>query len=138
VVEHFREIDQALAEMVRVLAPNGRLLITVPALTFSYPYLFLRGNVPAVRFIEPLVATVHFRLLGGTLATFGYERSFLRRRVAQLLERAGLSNVDVGRFDPYSPAPAVAENVQTSRSPLGPDGCVCSDVLRNPDPTLTA
>jgi SAM-dependent methyltransferase len=105
VVEHFREIEQALAEMVRVLAPNGRLLITVPALTFSYPYLFLRGNVPAVRFVEPLVAGVQFRLLRGRLATFGYERSFLRRRVAQLLKQAGLSNVDVGRFDPYLPLP---------------------------------
>jgi len=103
VVEHFREIDQALVEMVRVLRPNGRLLITVPALTLAYPYLFLRGNVPALPVVEGLVAGIHFRLLRGKLAAFGYERSFLRRRVRRLLECSGLANVEVGRFDTYLP-----------------------------------
>ena len=103
VVEHFRELDQALAEMVRVLRPNGRLLITVPALTLAYPYLFLRGNVPALPVVEGLVAGIHFRLLRGRLAKFGYERSFLRGRVRRVLERAGLANIEVARFDTYLP-----------------------------------
>jgi len=103
VVEHFSELDTALAELVRVLSPGGRLLITVPALTLSYPYLLLRGNVPALPVAERVVAAIHFRLLRGRFAPFGYERSFSRRRVARELDSAGLSDVEVGRFDTYLP-----------------------------------
>jgi SAM-dependent methyltransferase len=109
VVEHFLEIDQALAEMVRVLRLNGRLLITVPALTLSYPYLFLRGNVPAVPVVESAVAGIHFRLLRGRLAKFGYERSFGRQRLRRIVDRTGLANIEVGRFDPYLPLPQLPE-----------------------------
>ena len=103
VVEHFVETRQAVVEMARVLRPGGRLLFTVPALTLSYPYLFLRGNVPAVPFIEEAVRFVQFRLLKGALATFGYERSFRRRAVRLLLKDAELAAVDVGRFDTHIP-----------------------------------
>jgi SAM-dependent methyltransferase len=103
VVEHFRELDQALAELARVLRPGGRLLITVPAFTLAYPYLFLRGNVPAIPVVEDLVGLIHFRLFRGKLASFGYERSFLRRRVADVLARAGLGSIEVARFDTYLP-----------------------------------
>jgi SAM-dependent methyltransferase len=103
VVEHFRDTRLAIAEMVRVLRPGGRLLLTVPALTLSYPYLFLRGNVPAVPVFEQAVATVHFRLLRGRLAEFGYERSFRRGRVRRLLAEVGIEQAEVGRFDTYLP-----------------------------------
>ena len=103
VVEHFRESPVAVAEMARVLIPGGRLLFTVPAFSLSYPYLFLRGNVPAVPHVEDLMAFVHFRLLRGRLATFGYERSFLVSQVRRLLERENLDAVEVARFDTYIP-----------------------------------
>jgi SAM-dependent methyltransferase len=103
VVEHFLETEQSIREMVRVLRNGGRLLITVPALTLAYPYLFLRGNVPAVRGVENVIAAIHFRLLRGRLARFGYERSFRRSRVRDLVVAAGLRDVEVGRFDTYLP-----------------------------------
>jgi SAM-dependent methyltransferase len=103
VVEHFAETDRAVTEMVRVLRPGGRVLLTVPALTLSYPYLFLRGNVPAVPGLERALSLVQFRLLGGRLATFGYERSFLRRTLRSLLRTARLLDVELGRFDTYLP-----------------------------------
>lgn len=103
VVEHFRETRKAMMEMTRVLRPGGRVLVTVPAFTFSYPYLFLRGNVPAVPVLEDAASFVQFRLLRGALATFGYERSFLRRDIRRLLTGAGLDATEVGRFDTFVP-----------------------------------
>jgi len=79
------------------------MLLTVPAFTLSYPYLFLRGNTPAVPVLEPVVRFVHFRVLEGKFASFGYERSFLRRTVAELLAMPGLEQTEVGRFDTYLP-----------------------------------
>ena len=114
VVEHFRELDVALADLARVLRPGGRLLITVPALTLSYPYLFFRGNVPAVRLAEGVVSAFHFDLLGGRLAPFGYERSFLRRRVVRELEAARLSAVEADRFDTYLPLAQVPSRLRES------------------------
>jgi ubiquinone/menaquinone biosynthesis C-methylase UbiE len=103
VVEHFLEADRAVAEMVRVLRPGGRLLLTVPALTLSYPYLFLRGNIPALPVIEEVVSFVHLRLLRGALAAFGYERSFRPGAIRRLLVERGLASVEVRRFDTYLP-----------------------------------
>jgi ubiquinone/menaquinone biosynthesis C-methylase UbiE len=101
VVEHFRESLQAVAEMTRVLRPGGHVLFTVPAFTLSYPYLFLRGNVPAVPLAE-IMSFVQFRLLGGRLGRFGYERSFLARDVRRLLTAAQLDDVVVRRSTPTS------------------------------------
>ena len=103
VVEHFRESGRSVAEMTRVLRPGGRVLFTVPALTLSYPYLFLRGNVPAVPLVEQVFSFVQFRLLRGKLATFGYERSFLAGDVRKLLVAVELDVVVVDRFDTYLP-----------------------------------
>lgn len=103
VIEHFDESGLAVAEMTRVLRPGGTLLLTAPAFTLSYPYLFLRGNVPALLVLEPAVAFVHFRLLRGRLAAFGYERSFRRGTLRKLLDDAALESVQVGRFDTYLP-----------------------------------
>jgi SAM-dependent methyltransferase len=103
VIEHFDQTAAAVAEMARVSHGGGRVLVTVPALTLSYPYLFLRGNVPAVPILGRAVEAVQFGLLRGALATFGYERSFTRAQLRRLLVAAGLANVEVGRFDTYLP-----------------------------------
>jgi ubiquinone/menaquinone biosynthesis C-methylase UbiE len=103
VVEHFPETKDALAQFRRVLRPGGRALVTVPALTASYPYLFLRGNVPCVPLLEDVLAFIHLRLLGGRYAEFGYERSFTRRRFVAEMRSAGFASVETGCFETYLP-----------------------------------
>ena len=75
-IEHFDETEQAVEEMVRVLKPGGRAIIGVP-----------NRHDP---FLRPLFATV---LQAVGLYGYGYEKSYSRRRLREMLEKAGLDVV---------------------------------------------
>ena len=72
-IEHFDETELAVAEMARVLKPGGRAIIGVP-----------NRHDP---FLRPLLAT-GLQWVG--LYGYGYEKSYSRRALRQMLERAGL------------------------------------------------
>src|SRR5688500_12839439 len=72
-IEHFDETEQAVAEMARVLKPGGRAIIGVP-----------NRHDP---FLRPLMATV---MQAAGLYAYGYEKSYSRRALRGMLERAGL------------------------------------------------
>jgi len=72
-IEHFRDSERALAEMVRVLRPGGCAIIGVP-----------NRHDP---FLRPLLSTV---LQATGLYAYGYEKSFSRRSLRRMLERSGL------------------------------------------------
>jgi len=75
-IEHFDETERAVEEMARVLKPGGRAIIGVP-----------NRHDP---FLRPLLATV-LQALG--LYGYGYEKSYSRRALRGMLERAGFSVV---------------------------------------------
>jgi SAM-dependent methyltransferase len=75
-IEHFDETERAVQEMVRVLKPGGRAIIGVP-----------NRHDP---FLRPLFATV-LQALG--LYAYGYEKSYSRRALRTMLERAGFTVV---------------------------------------------
>ena len=76
-IEHFDETERAVAEMARVLKPGGRAIIGVP-----------NRHDP---FFRPLfVAALHTVGLYG----YGFEKSYSRRSLRRMLERAGLTVVD--------------------------------------------
>jgi SAM-dependent methyltransferase len=75
-IEHFDETERAVAEMARVLKPGGRAIIGVP-----------NRHDP---FLRPLLATV---LQAAGLYGYGYEKSYSRRALRTMLERAGLTVV---------------------------------------------
>ena len=75
-IEHFDETERAVEEMARVLKPGGRAIIGVP-----------NRHDP---FLRPLFATA---LQAVGLYGYGYEKSYSRRALRQMLERAGLSVV---------------------------------------------
>ena len=72
-IEHFDETEQAVREMARVLKPGGTAIVGVP-----------NRHDP---FLRPLLATV-MQALG--LYAYGYEKSYSRRKLREMLERAGL------------------------------------------------
>jgi SAM-dependent methyltransferase len=72
-IEHFDETERAVKEMARVLKPGGRAIVGVP-----------NRYDP---FLRPLLATA---LQAVGLYGYGYEKSYSRRALRQMLERAGL------------------------------------------------
>src|SRR5688572_12558178 len=72
-IEHFDETERAVAEMARVLKPGGRAIIGVP-----------NRHDP---FLRPLFVTL-LQAIG--LYGYGYEKSYSRRALKQMLEAAGL------------------------------------------------
>jgi len=75
-IEHFAETERAVEEMARVLKPGGRAIVGVP-----------NRYDP---FLRPLFATM-LQMAG--LYGYGYEKSYSRRALRQMLERAGLDVV---------------------------------------------
>ncbi len=75
-IEHFDETERAVQEMARVLKPGGRAIVGVP-----------NRHDP---FLRPLLATV-MQALG--LYAYGYEKSYSRRALREMIERAGLTVV---------------------------------------------
>jgi len=72
-IEHFKDSERALAEMVRVLRPGGCAIVGVP-----------NRHDP---FLRPVLSAV-LQALG--LYAYGYEKSYSRRSLRGMLERAGL------------------------------------------------
>jgi SAM-dependent methyltransferase len=75
-IEHFDETEHAVEEMARVLKPGGRAIVGVP-----------NRHDP---FLRPLLATM---LQAVGLYGYGYEKSYSRRALRQMLEKAGLEVV---------------------------------------------
>jgi SAM-dependent methyltransferase len=75
-IEHFADTERAVAEMARVLKPGGRAIVGVP-----------NRHDP---FLRPLFATA---LQAVGLYGYGYEKSYSRRALKQMLEGAGLEVV---------------------------------------------
>jgi len=76
-IEHFDETERAVAEMARVLKPGGRAIIGVP-----------NRHDPFLRplFVEALYAVGAYG--------YGFEKSYSRRSLREMLERAGLTVID--------------------------------------------
>jgi SAM-dependent methyltransferase len=75
-IEHFDETEHAVDEIVRVLKPGGRAIVGVP-----------NRHDP---FLRPLLATL---LQAVGLYAYGYEKSYSRRALRDMLEGAGLQVV---------------------------------------------
>ena len=73
-IEHFDETERAVGEIARVLKPGGRAIVGVP-----------NRHDP---FLRPILAII---LQSVGLYAYGYEKSYSRRALREMLERAGLT-----------------------------------------------
>ena len=76
-IEHFAETERAVAEIIRVLKPGGVAIVGVP-----------NRHDP---FLRPLLATI-MQAVGAY--GYGYEKSYSRKALRHMLQRAGFEVVD--------------------------------------------
>jgi ubiquinone/menaquinone biosynthesis C-methylase UbiE len=101
VIEHFRDTQTVVDEIIRILKTGGVSFNTVPCLNLGTLYRFRWGNIPNIPVVRQLFEFVNLKLLQGKHMVFGYELSFLRSTLRKLHEKAGFKKVSVGRFDTY-------------------------------------
>lgn len=100
VVEHLVDTDAALAEIRRVLAPGGTLLLSTPNLAAWY------NRVLVLLGVQPLFTEVSIRAIYGRPGSevVGHLHVFTRRALVQILAANGFVDIEV-RGAPYHDVP---------------------------------
>ncbi len=99
VIEHFKNTQQCVNELHRVLRKGGVSFNTVPMLNVgSLTYRQVWGNIPNVPVLRQLAEFIHIRILGSKHMIFGYEFSFLPTTLKKIHIAAGFKKISVDRF----------------------------------------
>lgn len=99
VIEHFKDTQQAVDELYRVLKPGGVSFNSVPMLNLgSLSYRQIWGNIPNFPVLKQLAELIHIRLMRGKHMIFGYEFSFLPSTQRKIHQNAGFKQITIGQF----------------------------------------
>lgn len=100
VIEHFKNTQQCVNELYRVLKKDGISFNTVPYLNIgSLTYRQIWGNIPNFPILKQLAEFVHIKLLRSKHMIFGYELSFLGSTLKKIHKKAGFLKIYVDKFD---------------------------------------
>ncbi len=98
-IEHFSDTLSSVKELHRVLAKNSILIATVPLVSLStLTYGQLSGNIPDVPFLRQLAEFIQIRLFKKRLMIYGYEKSFTIRKIYNIFQKAGFSEIEYGPY----------------------------------------
>ncbi len=99
VIEHFKNTQQCINELFRVLRKDGISFNTVPYLNLgSLTYRQIWGNIPNFPVLKQIAEFVHIKLLKGKHMIFGYEMSFLGYTLKRMHRVAGFREVNFDQF----------------------------------------
>lgn len=100
VIEHFKNTQQCVDEIYRVLKIDGVSFNTVPYLNIgSITYRQIWGNIPNAPIIKQITEFVHIKLLKKKYMIFGYEMSFLSYTLKRIHRRAGFKKIKIDKFN---------------------------------------
>ncbi|MCD6399828.1 class I SAM-dependent methyltransferase, partial [candidate division WOR-3 bacterium] len=99
VIEHFKNTQQCINELYRVLRKDGISFNTVPYLNLgSLTYRQIWGNIPNFPILKQLAEFIHIKLLRGKHMILGYEMSFLGSTLRKIHKKAGFRKVYIDKF----------------------------------------
>ena len=102
-IEHFKDTLRAAEEFNRILGSQGKVLATVPYLSFSMlTYGQLQGNIPNAFILRNLYEWFHMILLKGRLMANGYELSFWQRDIKRIFKSTGFKDISSGHFETFN------------------------------------
>ena len=119
VLEHFRNTQKAVNEIYRCLIHGGFTTNTVPYLSFSAFYRWLRwGNIPDIYLLRNLLEFIEIRLFKGKRMRFGYEKSFSEKKIRDIFKKAGFKEVEIGLFKTYYTLDWINSNFEFLRNTI--------------------
>lgn len=100
VIEHFKNTQQCINELYRVLKKDGISFNAVPCLNLgSLTYRQIWGNIPYFPILKQIAEFIHIKVLQGKYMIFGYELSFLGSTLKKMHKQAGFKDVLIGKFN---------------------------------------
>jgi ubiquinone/menaquinone biosynthesis C-methylase UbiE/uncharacterized protein YbaR (Trm112 family) len=100
VLDHVRDVGEAVSECYRVLSTGGLLFNTVPYLNIgALTYRQFYGSVPDIPIIDRIIEYIHTKVLKRKHGRFGFERTFTMRKIRHIYEQAGFTHCSIGKFD---------------------------------------
>lgn len=100
VIEHFQKTEECIKELFRVTSKKGIVLNAVPILNIgSLTYRQIWGNIPNFPILKQLAEFIHIKLLKEKHMVFGYEMSFLKRKLEKIHLKVGFKKVSIKRLE---------------------------------------
>jgi ubiquinone/menaquinone biosynthesis C-methylase UbiE/uncharacterized protein YbaR (Trm112 family) len=113
-LEYVKDTLWGIQEAYRVLKNRGTMVAILPVISLTtLTYHQLRGDIPGIPIIKPLMEFVHMRVLKGRYMNYGYEQSFTVKHLKNLFLRAGFKKIKVGYFDTHYPLLFLPSKIRT-------------------------
>lgn len=103
-LEYVRDTQKAVNEACRVLKRKGTIVAILPVISLTtLSYHQLRGDIPNLPMLRPLMEWLHINVLKGKYMHYGYEQSFTPALLQKVFTHSGFIVKNIAYFDGYYP-----------------------------------